>query len=105
MVSDFIDEHGGYLCLNPEEQEVAKLSQPDLPSAARVLFKFGAQGDGYWNNEHFISQVSTAIKIAEFKYPPSNNTIVFLFDQSSGHCAFSNDALITHKMNVSDGHF
>ena len=26
-----------------------------------------------------------------------------MFDQSSGHCAFSNDALIAHKMNVSDG--
>ena len=31
MVSDFVDDlHGG---LNPEKQEVAKLSQPDLPTA------------------------------------------------------------------------
>ena len=103
MVSDFIDEHCGYLRLTPEEEEVAKLSQPDLPVSARVIFRFGAQGDGYWNNEHFISQVITAIKIAEFKYPATNNTIVFLFDQSSGHCAFADDALIAHKMNVSDG--
>ena len=29
-------------------------------------------------------------------------TITFLLDQSSGHCAFSNDALIAHEMNVSD---
>ena len=58
---------------------MAKLSRPDLPTAARVFFKFGAQGDGYWNNEHFISQVNTAIKIAEFKYPATSNTIVFLF--------------------------
>lgn len=41
--------------------------------------------------------------MAEFKYPPSNNTIVFLFDQNSGHLAFSNDTLIAHKMTVSDG--
>ena len=49
----------------------------------------------------FISQVNIAIKIAEFKCPPTNNTIVFLFDQSLGHCVFAHDALRAHKMNVS----
>ena len=62
MVSDFIDEHSGYLCLSPEDQEVAKISHADLPAAARTIFKFGAQGDGYWNIDHFLSQVNTAIK-------------------------------------------
>ena len=98
-----IDEHSGFLCLTFEEHELAKLSQPNLSRNARILFKFGAQGDGYWNNEHFIAQVETAIKIAEFKYPPSDNTLVFLFDQSSGHCAFADNALLAHRMNVSDG--
>ena len=32
-----------------------------------------------------------------------HNTLVVLFDQSSGHCAYANDALMAHKMNVSDG--
>ena len=64
---------------------------------ARIIFKFGALGDGYWNSDRFISQVEDAIKIAEFKYPASRNNPVFLFDQSSGHCAYSNDALIAHK--------
>ena len=44
-----------------------------------------------------------AIKIAEFKYPSSDNDLVFLFDHSSGHCAYAEDALLAHKMNVSDG--
>ena len=103
MVSDFIDEHCGFLRLSAEEYEITKLAQPDLPAAARVLFKFGAQGDGYWNSEHFIAQVKVALKIAEFKYPSSDNYLVFLFDQSSGHCAYAEDALIAHKMNVSNG--
>ena len=103
MISDFIEEHGGYLHLAPEEHEIATLSSPDLPAKARVIFKFGAQGDGYWNNELFIKQVKTAMKIAEFKYPKAQNTLVFLFDQSSGHCAYADDALIAHKMNVSNG--
>ena len=103
MVSEFIDEHSGFLRLTSQEHELTKVSQPSLPASARIIFKFGAQGDGYWNSEHFVSQVETAIKIAEFKYPPSDNTIVFLFDQSSGHCAYADDALHAHKMNVSDG--
>ena len=103
MVSDFIDEHCGFLRLSAEEYEITKLAKPDLPAAARVLFKFGAQGDGYWNSEHFIAQVKVALKIAEFKYPSSDNDLVFLFDQSSGHCAYAEDALIAHKMNVSNG--
>ena len=82
---------------------VAIYAIPSIPQKARVVLKFGSQSDGYWNNELFIAQVKKGISIAEFKYPLSNNTIVFLFDQSSGHCAYANDALIAHKMNVSDG--
>ena len=102
MISDFIEEHGGYLQLAPDEHEIAKVSMPDLPQKARVIFKFGAQGDGYWNNELFIKQVKVAMSIAEFKYPKNQNTLLFLFDQSSGHCAYADDALIASKMNVSD---
>ena len=46
MISDFIDEHEGYLHLFPEH-EIAKFTKPDLPNKARIVFKFGAQGDGY----------------------------------------------------------
>ena len=103
MISDFIEEHHGYLQLSPEEHKLAKLSVPNLPPKARVVFKFGLQSDGYWNNELFIDQVKTAMRIAEFKYPITQNTLVFLFDQSSGHCAYAEDALNAHKMNLSDG--
>lgn len=52
MVSDFIDEHHGFLRLTSEEHELAKLLHPGLPKAARVVFKFGAQGKdiGIMNN-------------------------------------------------------
>jgi len=46
MISDFID-HNGYLYLAPEEHEVAKLTLPGFPAKAWVVFKFGAQGQGY----------------------------------------------------------
>ena len=50
-------------------QKIAKFTKPDLPNKARVVFKFGTQGDGYWNNELFMARVKTAMSIAEFKYP------------------------------------
>ena len=100
MVSDFIDEHSGFLRLSSEEQQLARLSQPNLSDTARVIFKFGAQGDGYWNSEHFIAQVDKAMKIAEFKYPSTDNILLFLCDQSSGHCAYSDDALISNKIGL-----
>ena len=53
-VSDFIDEYCGFLQVSSEEHELAKLCDPDIPKEARIIFKFGAQGDDYWNNEHFI---------------------------------------------------
>ena len=89
MIIDFNEEHGGYLQWTTEEHEVAKLSKPNLPLKARVVFKFGSQGDGYWNNEFFINQVKSAISIAEFKYRKEQNTIMFLFYQSSGHCPYA----------------
>ena len=44
-----------------------------------------------------------AMEIAEFKYPADKNTLVWLFDQSSGHCAYQDEALNVTKMNVKPG--
>ena len=38
--------------------------------------------------------------IAEIKYPKEMHNLIFLFDQSSGHTAFVNDALNINRMNV-----
>ena len=44
-----------------------------------------------------------AIKIAHIKYSSDNNSKLWLFDQSSGHCAFREDALNVNRMNVGPG--
>jgi len=67
------------------------------------ISQFGAQGDGYWNNEHFIAQLRNTIKIAEFQYPLSGYDVVFLFDHSFGYSAYTEDAVLVHKVNVSNG--
>ena len=103
MVSDFIEEHGGYLRLSDEEYESAKDSHPGLWKEARQLLKLGAEYEGYWDSEKFLNQVEHSIKIAEIKYPRESHSLVFLFDQSSGHTAFSDDALNVNRMNVRPG--
>ena len=103
MVSDFIEEYGGYLQLSDEEYERAKVSHSGLWKEARQLLKLGSEYEGYWNSEKFLRQVDKSITIAEIKYSRETHSIVFLFDQSSGHTAFSEDALNVHRMNVKPG--
>ena len=43
MVSDFIDQHSGFLQLSDEEHHLACASDPDFPKSARVLLKYGAE--------------------------------------------------------------
>ena len=44
-----------------------------------------------------------AVKIADIKYPSDRYSKVWIFDQSSGHCAFKEDALNVNRMNVGPG--
>ena len=77
MVSDFIEEHGGYLRLSDKEYKSAKDSHPCLWKEARQLLKLGAEYEGYWDNEKFLNQVEHSIMIAEIKYPKESHSLVF----------------------------
>ena len=51
-----------------------------------------------------MKNVEDTTRIAEFKYPSDNKfTITWLFDHSSCHHAFAEDALNTKKINVGPG--
>ena len=103
MVSDFVTEHDGLLALTDEEYLKAHDTNSNISKYACETIKYGASGDGYWNNDKFLKQVKKAVDIAEAKYPGDKYTLVWLFDQSSGHCAFRDDALNVAKMNVKPG--
>lgn len=47
----------------------------------------GAEYVGYWDSEKFLKQVDHSITIAELKHLKEMHSLVFLFDQSSGHTA------------------
>ena len=98
MISDFIEQHDGYLRL-PEYQA----SHAGVPHTARIRLEYGAEKDGYWNSESFLANVKDAVKIAEYKYPPRRNTLVFIFDQSNCHRAYAENALNVSRMNVRPG--
>ena len=51
MVSDFIDEHDGYLMLSSGEHKEAKKRFPEIPAAAHVRLEYGGEREGYWTGE------------------------------------------------------
>ena len=102
MISDFVDEHNGFLQLTEEEHKQAKreLNDNAFPRYSREVLEYGAEHEGYWNNKMFIKQVKKAARIASFKYPEDTHNVIWIFDQSSNHRAYSEDALVARKMNV-----
>ena len=66
MVSDFIEQHDGYLQLSEEEAAHAGTS---VPRTVRVLLGYGADKEGYWNSERFMANVADAVAIASSSIP------------------------------------
>ena len=97
MVSDFVTEHHGLLQLTYEEYQEAQHTDPSIKMCAKEIIKFGADSEGYWNNQRMLEK---ATKIAEIKYPSDEYNIIW---KSSGHCAFREDALNVNQMNLKPG--
>ena len=85
MVSDFVEEVGGFLQYREEK--------------ARLLLEH--QTDGYFANNMLIDQVRRAIPIFEKKYPVAQG--LFIFDHAPSHMKRPDDALNAERMNVKDG--
>ena len=100
MVSDFIEERDGYLAIPDALYETVKQHDPTVPQSARVIFEYGKNCDGYWNNELFMEQMEMAVKVAEPKYPLKH---VWIFDHSCRHTAFAPDALVASRLNRKPG--
>lgn len=49
MVSDFVDEHSGYLTRTEDEHEQACQANPGLKRNARQYLEYGESQEGYWN--------------------------------------------------------
>ena len=69
MISDFLEEYGGFLSLTDEELQRARQLDPNFPRAARETFIFGENYQGYWTCELLLANLRRAVAIAMFKYP------------------------------------
>jgi len=70
MISDFIDEFNGYLCLSDTEYSVAKGKYgSNVKKEARVYLEYGESREGYWTSSKFLPQMDNVVKIADIKYP------------------------------------
>ena len=67
------------------------------------LCKYGADTEDYWTGDRFMAQLKNAEDIVDFKYPPNHYTVVWLFDQSSCHRKFNDQALLAKNILVKDG--
>ena len=104
MVSDFITETDGYLCLTEVEHNLAKQEDPDIPMAPRTLLEYGESRDGYLTGAKFVSQMENVVKVAEAKYPKEEGfRLYWIFDQSQCHMAFADDSLNVNHMNAKEG--
>ena len=93
MVSDFMEQHQGFLCITEEEHTTITPQNPEFPITARVMFEYGAEKEGCWTGEILMCNVKDVCKIAEHKYPAESHTVMWFFDQSSCHRAFADNAL------------
>ena len=103
MMSDFIEEHGGYLTLTDDELARAKEHYPNITQHAQQLLEYSTEKEGYWTGDSFMAQVQNAADIAEFKNGNGRHTIIWLFDQRSCHRKFDDVALIAKNILVKDG--
>ena len=103
MVSDFVEEHNGYLAQTEEEHQAAKEKYPTVRKAPRVSLEYGAEKGGYWMSVKFMVKVENACNIAESKYNISKHKIVWIFDQSSCDKKYDEHAFIAKNLLVKDG--
>lgn len=68
---------------------------------SRRLFKAGGNREGWWTYEHMVEQLrEDAIKLFELLHPGC--TAVFLFDNSSNHGAYPDNALVASRMPLNE---
>ena len=98
MASEFLCECHGRLVLSPPDQGVYQ----DVPNQAGITIKPGCNGDGYWDNEDLVAQISDRV-IPIFKILHPDCDALICFDHSMNHLAKAPDALVAQRLNLNDG--
>ncbi|KAI5981433.1 hypothetical protein EDD15DRAFT_2183216 [Pisolithus albus] len=65
--------------------------------------EYGKNYDGYWNGELFVNQLKEKIIPAFERIHGAGYQALFFIDNSQGHSAYAEDALLASRMNVNPG--
>jgi hypothetical protein len=100
-VSDFISETIRRVKLS-DDQIAEQLMQPaelclSTVEARKIIYP-GKGFDAWWDLSQLIVQVKHTIKIFEHTHPDC--VAIFVFDRSSAHEGFAENALNVHNMNI-----
>ena len=69
---------------------------------ASAAINYGKNYDGYWCGDDVATQLKErAIPSIEKQHP--GHQLLFIFDNSSGHASYDEDALLAHKMGLNEG--
>ncbi len=72
------------------------------PSTAAVIMTVGVHQDGYWNCARMLEQIPGLIAIHELTSEP-HRQLVMVFDNSTGHSAFGDGALVGEHVALRPG--
>lgn len=101
MVSEFLTGSGRLRVGDDVSDD--DLLREGLERDATVYFEYGDKGEGYWKGEDMVQQVlNKAIPVFQKEYGKESQAC-FLFDNSSNHGLFAEDALVAGRINLNSG--
>ncbi len=85
----------------PHQQQEKPINS-GVPFEAVTYFEYGKIEEGYWTGEHLLDQIiNKALPMAESLYP--GYELLFIFDNTTSHSIYANDALQVVNMNKGQG--
>lgn len=103
-VSDFISETIGRIKLSEAQitEQLTHSTELRLPTFEAQKITYPGKGfDPWWDLPQLINQLKHTIKVFDHTHPDC--VTVFVFDRSSAHGGFAENALNIHNMNVNHG--
>ena len=114
MITAFVNEQVGWLKLTRHDLHAinAKRAEEGKPPCkyftdhngyyyAFHAFEYGKARQGYWDGDKMIEQVDEIIDAFNHLHP--EDQALFIFDHSSGHAKYPEDALNANNMNMKYG--
>jgi hypothetical protein len=102
MISGYINARTGVLRMSNEEFEEAKKAGYSGPQDSTETLEFGK--GNWWTGESQVLQVKNSVlPLVNLLFPPEKFEVVVVYDHSTCHSCYADDALKAERLNLSDG--